>query len=82
MYVEAEWSNNGIGEACVMRFATAVSNALNLAKCDEEFVILKIYSDGSCKDIDEPQNEDYGTLVSSLKTGGLVGFLQEKIGDR
>lgn len=83
LYVEADLSDNVIQETCVFRFATAICNALNLVKSDEEFVTLKIYRGGSCKDCkdkDEPQYKDYGTSVSPLKIGGLAGFLQEKTG--
>ena len=80
LYVEVELTDNVLREACVVRFATAISNALNLTKSEEEFVTLKIYRGSSCEDKDEPQYEDFGTSVSALKVGGLAGFLQEKIG--
>lgn len=80
VYVEAELTDNGLREACVFRFATAVSNALNLLKSNEEFLVLKIYKGGSCKYKDEPLYEDFATSVSPLKAGMLAGFLQEKIG--
>ena len=79
LYVEAKLYDNGIREACIFRFATAVSNALNLSKGDEEFVTLKIYRGGSCEDKDEPLYEDFATSVSPLKVGCLAGILQEKM---
>ena len=79
LYVEAELTDNDLKEACVFRFATAVSNALNLVKDDEEYLVLKIFDGGSCEDKDEPLYEDFGTSASVLKVGGLAGFLQEKM---
>lgn len=79
LYVEVELTDNVLREACVVRFATAISNALNLVKNDEEYLELKIFGGGSCEDKDEPQYEDFGTSVSALKVGGLAGFLQEKM---
>lgn len=78
--VEAELSDNDLREAHIFRFAIAISNALNLSKSDEEFLVLKIYKGETCKDNDEPLYEDSATSVSPLKIGRLAGFLQEKMG--
>ena len=80
LYVEAEFSDNDLREARIFRFATAISIALNLSKSDEEFLMLKIYKGGTCKDNDEPLYEDFATSVLPLKAGMLAGFLQEKMG--
>lgn len=80
LYVEAKLYDNGIRETYVFRFASAISNALNLTKSEEEFVTLKIYRGSSCEEKGEPLYEDFGTSVSALKVGGLAGFLQEKMG--
>ena len=79
LYVEAELTDNDLKEACVFRFASAISNALNLTKSEEEFVTLKIYRGSSCEDKDEPLYEDFATSVSPLKVGCLAGILQEKM---
>ena len=79
LYVEAELTDNDLKDACVFRFASAISNALNLTKSEEEFVTLKIYRGSSCEDKDEPLYEYFATSVSPLKVGCLAGILQEKM---
>lgn len=79
LYVETLSPANDLRESRIFRFATAISNALNLAKCDEDFLLIKIYRGSTCKDNDEPQYEDFATSVSPLKVGMLAGFLQEKM---
>lgn len=82
LYLETEVSDNDLREARIFRFATAISNVLNLSKSDKEFLVLQIHCNGSCKHKDLPHYEDFATSVSPLKVGALADFLKDTLSKR